>query len=399
MSTTFDPTQFNPHDPAFIADPYPTFALFRERAPASIVKPYGSLWVFRYADAKAICEGKTLFLKHPAQRKPAPPPFGVLGNMPNGIFSMDPPRHDQLRPMLDGLFATAIEGTDALAARIADGLLAQMRHGDQVELYAAYAMPLPQQVLMTVLGIPQSDWPGVGQWVGGVLAGHDITAPFGLQALAGTCALAIGGYLQALMRGCPAHAEPARDMLGLMMSQAEPKGMEAVEVQQTALNFAVAGYLSTVFLIATGTLNLLRNPAQLALLRAQPSLADNAVEEMLRYDAPFQIIDRYAAEDTQIAGVTVRAGDAVTAVLGSANRDPARFANPDAFDITRDDAGHLGFGDGIHTCIGAPLVRRVAPVAFRMLLDAVPSLKLAGTPQWQTDPYIRSVVNLPVSIV
>ena len=397
MATTFDPQAFNPHDPAFIADPYPTYAQFREHAPVQLVQPYNSHWVFRHADVKTICEGKALFLKNRKDAKPSPPPFGVMENMPDGIFSMDPPRHDVLRPMLDTLFAEAIEGSDQLAAGIAKALLDNARHSGRIELYSAFAMPLPQQVLMTVLGIPRSDWPGVGQWVGAALAGHDITAPIGLQAMAGTCAMALGGYLQALMRGCPMH-DTGNSMLNLMVTKAEPDGMTREEVQQTSVNFAVAGYLSTVFLIATGTYNLLRNPAQLELLRSQPDLVHKAIEEMLRYDAPFQIVDRYLAEDFEIAGTPLKAGDQVTAVLASANRDPDGFADPDVFDITRDDTTHFGFGDGIHYCIGAPLVRRVAPVAFQALLAELPNMTLDGIAQWQTDPYIRSVVNLPLAI-
>jgi len=397
MTSSFDPQTFNPHDPAFLADPYPTYALFRQHAPVAKVMPYNSHWVFRYADVKRICDGKELFLKNRKDAPPSPPPFDVMQYMPEGVFSMDPPRHDVVRPILDGLFSQAIVDTDTLAAGVAKSLLANAHASGRIELYSAYAMPLPQQVLMTVLGIPSQDRLGVGQWVGGVLAGHDITAPVGLQAMAGTCAMALGGYLQALMRGCPMHSA-GNSMLNLMIEKAIPDGMSREEVQQSSLNFAVAGYLSTVFLIATGTLNLLRHPAQLALLRQQPELVHSAIEEMLRYDAPFQIVDRYAAEDTEIAGVPIKAGEAVTAVLASANRDPDGFADPDVFDITRDEHRHLGFGEGIHTCIGAPLVRRVAPVAFGTLLAELPTMRLDGIPQWQTDPYIRSIVNLPLAI-
>jgi pimeloyl-[acyl-carrier protein] synthase len=404
MSTPFDPTTFDPHAPAFIADPYPTYAQFREHAPAYRVTfrygnmtLYDSTWIFRYADVKTVLEGKALFLKNTNPPSASPPPFDVLQNMPNGVFFLDPPRHDELRPILDILLAQAIAGIGASAAASATQLLDAAKASRRIELVSAYAMPLPSNALRTVLGISIGDWAGIEKWVSGMVAGHDYTAPAAAQGMRGTCAMALGAYFQALTRGCPMHAENGK-MIDLMVSKAEPKGMSREEVQQTAVNLTVAGYFSTVFLIATGTLNLLRNPSQFALLRSRPDLIGNAVEEMLRYDAPAQLADRYVANDTKIAGVALKAGEQVTAVLGSANRDPDAFADADAFDITRDCKAHVGFSDGIHYCLGAPLVRQVAPVAFQTLLSSLPEFALDGIPQWQTDPYLRSVVNLPLAI-
>lgn len=405
----FDPNTFNPHAPSFLADPYPTYALFRQQAPVhrvissvpvqgKSITLYDSHWVFRYADVKRVLDDRLLFLKNPPTASPPPAPFGVLQNMPQGIFSMDPPRHTQLRPILDQLFAEAIDKIDGVAQGIANDLLTSAQASRRIELVSAYANPLPATVLQNVLGIPAGDWQGVQKWVEGVVAGHDYTAPVAAQMLGGTCAMALGGYFQALTRGCPVHASQG-GMVDLMVGQAESQGMLRDEVQMTLVNLAVAGYLSSVFLLATGTLNLLNNPEQLALLRDQPELMGNAIEELLRYDAPAQLADRYCAVDTTIAGVPLPAGSKVTAVLGSANRDLQVFTNPDALDIRRTNAAaHLGFGDGIHHCLGAPLVRRVAPVAFRTLLERLPKLRLQGLPQWQTDPYLRSVVNLPVAI-
>jgi cytochrome P450 len=185
-----------------------------------------------------------------------------------------------------------------------------------------------------------------------------------------------------------------------MMDHVDPtgaQGLKPTEVATTSLNLAIAGYASTTYLLATGLLRLLQNPDQLAALRADPGLAVNAVREMLRLDAPAQLVDRFAARDTVLGGVKIRRGDAVTAVIGSANRDATRWPDPDRFDIHRDNTAQIGFGDGIHTCLGAPLVQRVAPTALNVLLQAWPVLRLAGTPQWQTDPYLRSVANLPLA--
>jgi cytochrome P450 len=165
-----------------------------------------------------------------------------------------------------------------------------------------------------------------------------------------------------------------------------------------ATDFLVAGYASTTFLIGTGTRNLLNNPDQLASLRADPTLISGAIEEMLRFDAPAQLVDRCAAVDTDLGGHHFKAGDRVTAVLGSADRDPRVFTTPDQFAINRGQQNHLSFGAGIHYCIGAPLVRLVGPVAFTMLLAAFPDLSIDGTSQWQTDPYLRAVSSLPLKL-
>ncbi|MFN9628846.1 MAG: cytochrome P450 [Cyanobacteriota bacterium] len=405
MTVSFDPSRFDPHDRSFLADPYPTYQRFREDAPVSRVRClapnqtvlYDSVWVFRYADCKAVLDGTELFLKNRQPPLESPGAFDVTRNLPNGLFTMDPPRHTLVRPILDGLFSRAIADMEQVASTLAKPLLQAAGAGSRFELLSSYAMPLPSRVLKTVLGIPDTHWGTVEQWVTMILAGHDYTAPLPTRFQGGTCSFALGGYFRALSRGCPVHADPGR-MVDLMVTEAEGQGMEPDEVQQTALNLAVAGYLSTVFLLATGTLNLLRHPAQLAKLRADPALMEQAIEELLRFDAPAQLVDRFVAADTELCGVPLKAGTQVTAVLGSANRDPAVFEEPDRLDLTRDTQQHLGFGDGIHVCIGAPLVRKVAPVALQALFERFPNLSLAGLPQWQTDPYLRSVSNLPVAI-
>lgn len=399
MTTAWDPASFDPHDPAFLADPYPTYAKFRAQAPVAWVDQYQSWWVFRYADVKAVLEGTSVYLKNPVDPPPAPPVplFHVLGYMPEGVFSLDPPRHTVVRGILDPLFAKAIADGRAIATALAGPLLVTAKQQNRFDLVSAYALPLPSQVLLTIMGVPQEDWTGLVGWTTAIVAGHDVTQSLPVRAAAGTCTMAMGAYYQALQRACPLDKDHAR-LLDLMVLQATKQGMSIEEVQETAINFNVAGYMSTTFLIATGTYTLLQNPSQLALLRQKPELLPNAVEEMLRYDTPAQLADRIAAQDVTLGGVRIRKGDTVTAVLGSANRDDTVFRTPETFDITRDAAAHVAFGDGIHYCIGAPLVRLVGPAAVAALLRELPSFSLAGIPQWQTDPYLRSVSNLPIAV-
>jgi cytochrome P450 len=175
-------------------------------------------------------------------------------------------------------------------------------------------------------------------------------------------------------------------------------GLTSADVQVWAFDFVVAGYLSTTYLIGNGMRNLLQNPLQLVELRDDPSLMDRAINEMMRYDGPVQLIDRVAANDTKIGGQKFKAGEWVSAVVGSANHDETKYSCAEEFNIKRIEEDDLGFGWGIHRCIGEPLVKLVAPVAFRKLLERFPNLERAGEPQWQTDPYLRALTNLPLKL-
>lgn len=386
---------FDPHLPAYSKDPYPFYAAARQDTPVLKVQPSGSWWVFRDADVRTVLLDTDGFVKrNPLVDTLPPPPLDALASLPPGVFMMDPPRHTVVRPLLDGLLAKSIEGIAAYVETQARQLIAQTRGSARFEFVQAFARPLPAKVLFQVLGMPKAEGP-ISGWVDGYIAGHDITSPRSAQMAAGTCTFAIQAYFLALAAGGPAC--PASGLFKGMMDSVGPEGLLATEVATTSLNLAIAGYASTTYLLATGLLRLLEHPEQLQALRDDPTLALGAVWEMLRYDAPAQLVDRYAARDCTLGGVQIRKGDAVTAVIGSANRDPARWADPDRFDIHRDTSQQVGFGDGIHVCLGAPLVQQVAPTALNVLLQSFPVLKLAGQPQWQTDPYLRSVANLPVA--
>lgn len=391
------PHPFDPHLPAYSKDPYPFYAHARRYTPVLKVQPYGSWWVFRDEDVRHVLLDTDGFVKsNPLATELPRPPVDALVNLGPGVFMMDPPRHDVVRPLLDGLFTDAIKDIDTYVEQQAIKLIDDTRGSGRFEFVQAFARPLPAQVLFQVMGMPQAT-DVLGRWVDGYINGHDITASIGAQGAAGTCTFALQAYFLAL--ATPGPACPRTGLFKSMLDKVGPGGLLPTEVPTTALNLAIAGYASTTYLLATGLYNLLNNPGQLAELRADPSLAINAMWEMLRHDAPAQLVDRYAARDIVMGGVKIRRGDAVTAVIGSANRDPKRWGeHADRFDIHRDNTLQIGFGDGIHACLGAPLVRRVAPTALNVLLKELPVLKLAGTPQWQTDPYLRSVSNLPVAV-
>jgi cytochrome P450 len=400
MTDGFDPSTFNPHDPAFLADPFPTYAAFREHAPIAPVPLYESDWMFRHADCVQVLTDTDVWIKNPPGGEPAPAgPYGTYASsFPRGLFASDPQLHTQLRSILEPLFMSAITRAPDLARGIGAELIQDARQHGRMELIADYALPLPANVLFTLLGIPEDEFirRGLIMWQAAIVTAHDITQPLAVLGLGATCSMALNAYFEALLLAN--RSAPATGLFAAICNAFADAGLSPQEVQMCAVDFLVAGYLSTTFIIGTGIRNLLLHSDQLRLLRGDADrLMRGAVEEMLRFDGPVQVIDRFAAVDTEVAGRPYKQNAKVTAVIGSADHDPAVFRNPERFLIRRNNnARHLAFGDGIHKCIGAPLARLVAPVAIAMLLEAFPELALDGDAQWQTDPYLRAVTSLPL---
>ena len=385
----FDPDSFDPTDPAFHADPYPAYALFRQHAPVHKIQKYdNTYWVFTHALVTQMCEDSATFLKQPV---------GTDG--PRGIFFMDPPRHMEVRNIINPVFAQAIASSDAMATQSVTSALAAVQARGAMELVADFAKCIPRDVFMAMFGIPPAQRRFADEMLDTMLHYYDRTLPAWKRLNALFASISLNVLLDALLAGCPAHA-PA-GLLCMMKEQGLAQGMSSREVSITSQNFALGGYLSTQFLLATGVYNLLRQQRKgWLLLQQQPQLLPNAIAEMLRFDAPFQMADRFAARDTTLGGVPIPAGAMVVAVYGSANRDAQVFTNPDTFDITRQpDQRSYGFGHGEHRCIGAPLVDIVAPIALRQLMATLPGLQL-GTeePVWLSDPYFRSFDHLPLAL-
>jgi cytochrome P450 len=402
---TFDPESFNPHAPDFIKNPYPYYAWFRHNAPVFWVgAPYNSFWLFRYDDVETVLCGTDTWLKNsPVSHGKPPPGFDVLGNLPEGIFTLDNPRHDQVRSQLEPLFHDAISDIDRVAAALASAQLATFGQRRRVELIEDFALPMPAQALCHVLGVPAYDWPVIMQWVLAILLADDPTRGIAVLGAGGTSTMALHTYYHALIRGGGVNPVDSR-MIALMKGiiDREPAFISSDEVIANAVTMSIAGYYSTTFLLGTGTLNLINNPSAMDQLRAsvqagETALLNNAVGEMLRYDGPVQLIDRYAAQETTIRDKTLPKGQKVTVVTGSANWDETVFDAPERFDIERNTEKMLSFGDGIHRCLGEPLARKTTPAALKALLTELPPFELGGLPQWQTDPYLRAVSNLPIS--
>jgi cytochrome P450 len=391
----FDPYTFDPHAPAFSRDPYPTYRSFREEAPQFVVGSYASRWFFRHADCEAILTGTERFVKtRPGGSPPPPGPTAVMRAFPTGVFSADPPRHGPLRAQLEPPLREAITRAPELAARRVAPVIDRAAAAGHLELVADCALPVPANVVFDLLGIP--DEPEVRlmliAWQAAIVRANDRTNGAAALAKGATAAMALHHYLEGLVRLYATSGGPG--LIGDLATRTDD-ALSLDDVHMSCFDFVVAGYLSTTYLIASGMKTLLEHPDQLDALRADPARMPGAIEEMLRFEPPLQLVDRYAAADTELGGVPVHAGDRVTAVIGSAARDPEVFPDSEAFDIGRPDVVHLSFGDGIHQCIGAPLARLLAPAVISALLE-LPGPAIAGLAQWQSDPYLRGMLNLPL---
>jgi cytochrome P450 len=386
-------------------DPYPLYAGLRDEAPVhQVTLPDGrDVWIVsRYQDARNALLNPLLFKD--LDRAKALNPAAVPARLPPALFgrhmlSADPPGHTRLRSLVSRAFTPSrIEALRPRIQEITDRLLDEMAGHDPADLVAEFAFPLPITVICEMLGVPVEDR-------------HRLrllfTRLFGLLpspeadgALRQTAADLIQ-YFTALLDDKRAH--PAEDVLsGLIAACDGDERLTQEELLSTTFLLVLAGHETTVNLIANGTVALLRHPDQLAALRADESLIAPAVEEFLRYDGPVQHATfRFSAEPVEIGGVTIPAHQPVLILLAGANRDPERFADPDALDVRRSDNHHLAFGHGIHFCLGAPLARLEGQIAFRSLLRRFPDLRLAVPLEdvhWRYGLVLRSLPELPVHL-
>ncbi|MFD5073224.1 cytochrome P450 [Streptomyces sp. NPDC058371] len=379
----------------FTEDPYPVYAELRALGPVHRVRlpppdAHHETWlVVGYEEARAA-------LADPRLAKDGQK-IGVtfLDEQLIGKYLLvaDPPQHTRLRKLIAGEFtARRVEALRPRVQAIADALLDDMLPVGRADLVESYAYPLPLTVICELLGVPPLDRAAFRA------LSTEAVAPSSAES-EHSAFVELAAYLTDLIedKRC---AGPVDDLLGDLIRATTEDGdqLSAQELRGMAFVLLIAGHETTVNLISGGVHALLTHPGQLTALRADMTLLDGAVEEMLRYEGPVENATfRFAAEPLDIAGTAVASGDPVMIGLAAADRDGGRYPTPDRFDIRRDARGHVAFGHGIHYCLGAPLARLEARVALRSLLERCPDLALDGPPGARLPGMLmRGVRSLPV---
>ncbi len=388
-----------------------TYARMREESPVHVQPGLDGetpIWfVTRYDDVVAVLTDNERFVVDPTlaltaeeiAALQADATFAPDERVNENLLSKDGDDHRRLRRLVTKAFTPRmVEQLRPRIQEIADDLLDRVAERGQMELVDDFAFPLPITVIAELLGIPVEDQDRFREWSNTFVL-PPMTPELQEQAVRHTQEFI--EYLDELF--ARRRAEPTDDLVSALV-QAEDEGdhLSENELYSMAVLLIVAGHETTVSLISNAVLALLSNPAELAELRADSSLMSSAVEELLRYDSPVErTITRWAAADVELGGQRITRGELVIAVVGSANRDAARFPDADTLDLTRDSAGkHVGFGRGPHYCLGAPLARLETEIALETLFRRLPNLRLAIADEdlyWRPIPIFRSLAELPVA--
>jgi cytochrome P450 len=392
---------FNPLSPEFIADPYPFYHRLRETDPMHLT-PLGFHVASRHADVTSILRDKRFgkdFVGRMTRR------FGpqvleepVYRSMRHWMLQQDPPDHGRLRGLVVRAFtARRVEDMRPRIREIVDDIIDRVEPRGHMDLIADFAFPLPVTVICDMLGIPAEDRDlfGRSDAAGRLLDPAPLTRDeINMHNAFNEASAEYFRRLFELRRRRPS------DDLTTQLVQAEEAGSKLSNEELTAnimLLFG-AGHETTVNLIGNGLLALHRHPDQLQLLRSNPSLTGNAIDELLRYDSSVQLTGRTTLEDVDdIGGIPMAKGRSVLCLLGAANRDPAVYPEPDRLDITRSDIRPLSFGGGIHYCLGAQLARIEGEIAIATLLRRLPTLRLddPSRPDWRQTFVLRGLNKLP----
>jgi len=391
---------YNPLSPRVYLNPYPKYAELRAKAPLHW-SPLLESWVAtRYADVDAILRDQKRFSNDPRQRQRtrAARPTPTVDN-PGGqsMLFVDPPEHTRLRALVNKAFTPqAIATLTPRIQAIVQELLDQIPEPSHFDLIDTLAYPLPVIVMAELLGIPPQDRAQFKYWSDRRARVLEPTiTPREIQE-ANRAARELDEYFRGVIKA--RRLEPRDDLISRLVATEEAGDKLTLDELLVMLRLLlIAGNETTTNLIGNGMLALLRHPDQLQQLRAHPDLIDTAVEEMLRYDTAVQLDFRTALEDVEIGRQRITKGQGIMLLLGAANHDPDMFHAPEQFDITRREASHLSFGRGVHHCLGAPLARTEARLAFTGLLERFSTIRLLTEhPPFKDNVVLRGLQALPI---
>ncbi|HYO66665.1 MAG TPA: cytochrome P450 [Archangium sp.] len=386
-----------------LANPHPFFAALREATPVLKVDAFmGAYVVTRHEHISAILKNTTVFSSHVMGFDQVMPP--ELGEevlryfrVDNNLISSDPPQHTCLRTLVSRAFTPRrVAGLEPRLRELTRGLLDTLLSREEFDFMADLATPLPITVIAELLGIEPEHRQDFKRWSDAILLAVSYSAQD--KRPLGPSIRELQAYLEAAIER--RRHEPHDDLIGALVEASEAEGglLSTLELIDFVRLLLIAGNETSTHLLGNGMVALLQHPSEWERLVADPSLLPNAIEEMLRYEGPALSVLRVTTQDTELAGHPIPKGSRLMLSLAAANRDPRRFPDPDRFDITRDPQGHLAFGHGVHFCLGAPLARLEARVAFEELLRRVRRVSFApgqeGHIAWSETFIVRGPLSL-----
>ncbi|WP_447038349.1 cytochrome P450 [Streptomyces sp. DSM 118878] len=396
---------FAPSSPEFVADPYPAYARLREAGRVHHYAPTDQWLVPHHADVSALLRdrrlGRTYLHRftHEEFGRAAPPPehepFHTLND--HGMLDLEAPAHTRIRRLVAKAFTPrTVERLRPYVEELADTLVRDLVADGGGDLVARIAEPLPVAVIAEMLGVPESDRHLLRPWSAAICGMYELNPGEETAARAVRASVEFSAYLRELIEA--RRAEPGDDLVsGLIEAYEDGERLSEQEMISTCALLLNAGHEATVNATVNGWHALFRHPGQLAALRADPGrLIPTAVEELMRFDTPLQLFERWVLDDIEIDGTTIPRGAELALLFGSANHDPAVFTRPAELDLARRDNPHVSFSAGIHYCIGAPLARIELAASLAALLRRAPKLRLAAEPDRKPNFVIRGLRELLV---
>lgn len=391
-------------NPQARVDPHPMLQEVRERCPVLRDEATKTWLLTRYGDIRETVNDRT-YVRHPSKAEPGSlsarleDERGADGRPRTSILFLDDPDHSRIRRPLAQAFYTRIQKMKGEIEAIVDGIIANAPACGRFDLMAEIAVPIPVMVIARIIGVDEDRLAEFRDWSEGVILGLNPVRTPEETAYMQASAEKLQAYFYGLMEA--RRAVPGDDLI-TDMTRLQASGEADLTDEELCINLQallVGGNLTTTDLIGNGVWLFLTHPEQLAALRADPGLAPQAVEEVLRYEAPVSLTSRIVSEDREVAGCPMKKSQPVWMSLAAANRDPRTFENPETFDMTVKRASHVGFGGGPHICIGAPLARMEARRVFEKLFERYPDMTLPEqTLTWRALPFFRGLEALEVEV-
>ena len=402
------PFEFKPYEPEFIADPYRTFDEMRSVEPISYQEAFGRLFFTRHRDVSVLLRDRRFgrdalhVMSEEELHHPSPIlreyPVWTRFNRELGFIDLEPPDHRRLRGLLSRAFTPRrVEGLRPRIRQLADDLVAQAVAKGAIDGIAELATPIPLTVISEMLGVPEGERDQLLGWSRSIVRLYELEPEPGHGEAAEQATIEFVDYMRGLVT--ERRTDPGDDLMtALIDAEEEGDRLTEDELIATCILLLNAGHEATVHALGNGIQALIRFPDQFDALKGRPDLLPTAAEELLRFDTPLQMFERWVLEDTEWEGHRLEHGAKVALLMGAANRDPERFRDPNRVDITREDNPHVSYGAGIHHCLGAPLARIELQETYRALAARAAEIGLDGEAPRHDSFIFRGVTSLPLRL-